>query len=231
MIRLIAVDIDGTITYMDRRLDPMAVEALRKAEAAGIKVTLATGNVLSFAEAASVMVGTSGPLMAEDGGVLFDQANRVETVLGDRKEADRCLTILQGIFGPLRQTRSSAQRLTGVTLEREVSIEEVRRIISREALDLVAVDSGFAIHLRDPRVNKGRGLEEISKMTRIPLKDIAAIGDGPNDVEMLGAAGLSFAVANSPEEVRKASTSVTKSPFGKGVAEAVDAILASRALT
>ncbi len=61
------------------------------------------------------------------------------------------------------------------------------------------------------------------------LNEIAAIGDGPNDVEMLRTAGVSFAVANAPKVVKEASTATTKSAHGKGVAEAVESILNSRA--
>jgi hypothetical protein len=229
LIKLVAVDIDGTITFPDRKLDLIAVEALRKAEAAGIKVALATGNVLAFAEAAAILIGSSGPLIAEDGGIVFDPATKEERVLGDRVEVDHGITILGRVFGSLEHTRSSHQRLTGATLERTVSVDRVQEVFKKEGLELVAVDSGFAIHIRRPEVNKGNALKEISSMTRIPLTEIAAIGDGPNDVEMLQAAGVSFAVANSCESAKKVSTNLTKSAYGKGVAEAVDAIIAFRA--
>jgi hypothetical protein len=228
LIRLLAVDVDGTITFSDRKLDPPAIEALRRAEGVGIKVTLATGNVLAFAEAAAILIGTSGPLIAEDGGIVYDQVTGEKRVLGGLAEVERGMLALKRAFGFLRETRSSPQRLTGRTLERTVSLEKVREVIEREGLNLVAVDSGFAIHLREPGVNKGNALREISSMTRIPLEEIAAVGDGPNDVEMLQVAGVSFAVANSSESAKKACTYLTKAAYGKGVAEAVDAIMASR---
>ncbi len=228
MIKLIAIDIDGTITFFDRKLDTLAVDALRKAEAAGVKVSLATGNILLFAEAAAVLVGASGPIIAEDGGIVFDQVSKKEKLLGDRKEVDKGLAILRKRFWPLKETRNSPQRLTGLTFEKTVSVADVQKVLSGEGLNLIAVDSGFAIHIREPQLNKGSALKEVSAMTGIPLKDIAAIGDGPNDVEMLRAAGVSFAVANAPNVVKEASTSATKSAHGKGVAEAVDSILNSR---
>ncbi len=228
MIRLLAVDIDGTLTFKDRRLDVVALEALRKAESVGIPVALATGNVLVFAEAAAVLLGASGPLIAEDGGVVFDPSTGKEYVLGDRVEVDRALAVLEDAFGPLEQTRSSAARLTGITLKRTVPVESVSRALQDAGSPIVAVDSGFAVHLRSPDVNKGNALRKISSITKIPLAEIAAIGDGPNDVEMLQTAGLSFAVANSVEEAKRASSNVTSSPYGKGVAEAVEKILKLR---
>jgi hypothetical protein len=228
LIRLIAVDIDGTITFLDRKLDLIAVEALRKAEAAGIRVALATGNVLAFAKAAAILIGSTGPLIAEDGGIVFDPATREERVLGNREEVDRGISVIEGVFGALKHTESSRQRLTGATLERTIPAERIQEVFQKEGLNLVAVDSGFAIHLREPEVNKGNALKEISSMIRVPLAEIAAIGDGPNDVEMLQVAGVSFAVANSCERAKEVSTNLTRSAYGRGVAEAVEAIIASR---
>ena len=227
LIQLVAIDIDGTLTFRDRKLDLTAVEAVRKAEASGLSVVLATGNVLTFAEAASIMLGTSGLLIVEDGGIVFDRSTGEKHVLGDRLEADRGLAALERTFGQLEQTRSSAERLTGLTLKRTVSIEDVRKVLQREGFSLAAVDSGLAIHIKSPDVNKGNALRKISEMRRVPLAEIAAIGDGPNDIEMLGAAGISFAVANSADEVKRVCTHVTNSPYGKGAAEAIETILGS----
>lgn len=225
MIRLLAVDIDGTLTYGDRRLDLAAVEAIRRAEDAGISVVIATGNLFRYAEAASILIGTSGPLIAEDGGIVFDFASEKMYVLGDRVDADRGLAELKRTFGNLEITRSTPDRVTGVTIKKTVSLEEVRRVIEQKGLPIVAVDSGLAIHLRRPEVNKGNALKKVSVITKVPLAEIAAIGDGSNDVEMLQLAGLSFAVANSVEEAKRASSRITRSSHGRGVAEAVEEIL------
>jgi phosphoglycolate phosphatase (TIGR01487 family) len=219
------VDIDGTMTYGDRRLDLAAVEAIRRAEDAGISVVIATGNIFRFAEAASILIGTSGPLIAEDGGVVFDVSREKMYVLGDRVDADRGFAELKKVFGNLETTRSNPDRLTGVVIRKTVSLDEVRKVIQQRGLPIVAVDSGMAIHLRRPEVNKGNALKKVSLITGVPLAEVAAIGDGFNDVEMLQVTGLSFAVANSVEEAKRAATQVTRSPHGRGVAEAVEEIL------
>jgi hydroxymethylpyrimidine pyrophosphatase-like HAD family hydrolase len=90
---------------------------------------------------------------------------------------------------------------------------------------LIAVDSGFAIHIRDPEVNKGNALRKVASLLRISTAEIAAVGDALNDIEMLEVAGVSFAVANSDELVKRACTHVTSEPYGKGVAEAVEKVL------
>ena len=225
MIEAMAIDIDGTMTYKDRRLDVAAVDAVRRAEAAGLPVVLATGNVICFAEAAAILLGTSGPIIAEDGGIVFDRVSGREHVLGDRVEAERGLAALRRTFGGLRQTRSSGMRLTGLTLERTITAEQAMDVFRRENLRLIAVDSGFAIHIKDPEVNKGNALRKVASLLKISMAEIAAVGDALNDIEMLELAGVSFAVANSDELVKRACTHVTSEPYGKGVAEAVENVL------
>lgn len=66
-IKAISVDIDGTITYPDRRLHEKALEAIRLAESLGVPVMLVTGNTVQFGEAAAILIGTSGPVVGEDG--------------------------------------------------------------------------------------------------------------------------------------------------------------------
>jgi len=228
LIRAFAIDIDGTMTFKDRRLDLKAVEAVRRAEAADVQVILATGNILPFAEAAAIMLGTSGPIIAEDGGVVLDRKTGREHVLGDRVEANRGVELLRKEFGPLKHGRSSSLRLTGLTLERTIEAERATRVFRRAGMDLIALDSGFAIHIKDPSVNKGNALRLVASLLGVGLAEVAAMGDAPNDVEMLEVAGLSFAPANACEHAKRVSTHVTAGSYGEGVAEAVEKILEFR---
>ena len=83
-IEAIAVDIDGTITDDTRKICISAIEALRKAEDARIPTIIVTGNVVNYAYAAEVLIGCSGGLVAENGGVVFKEGennNAVETLV------------------------------------------------------------------------------------------------------------------------------------------------------
>ncbi|MEM2875300.1 MAG: phosphoglycolate phosphatase [Candidatus Hadarchaeales archaeon] len=225
MIRLVAVDIDGTITSADRKLNLAAVGAIRELEEKGVEVTISTGNILQYAEAASTMIGTSGPIIAEDGGIVYDKRNKIEYVLGDRADVDRALTVLTREIPGVKETRNSQLRLTGATIERGVDIDEIRKVLKKNHFKLVAVDSGVAIHLKNPSVNKGNAIRKVAEITGAKLSEIAAIGDGLNDVEMLEVAGVSFAVSNSPQEVKRVATYTTSGPDGAGMVEAARRIL------
>lgn len=228
MIRAIALDVDGTITYQNRQLDVSAVGAIRKAEESGIPVCLATGNVLCFARTASVLFGTSGPLIAEDGGVVYDQSDAEEYILGDAEEADEGIKILEEELEDIQHTTTSLRRRTGRTLERTIDVQKATEILRENELSVTAVDSGFAIHVKDPKVNKGKALRKAASILGISPSEMAAIGDAPNDVEMLQSAGLSFTPANASSEAKKISSHTAEEPHGRGVKEVVDLILEKR---
>ena len=69
--RVVAFDIDGTLTDENKRLDMHAVEALRRLEDAGIPVILATGDVRAITYGLWRFIGLSGPMCCENGGVLW----------------------------------------------------------------------------------------------------------------------------------------------------------------
>ena len=63
-IEAIAVDIDGTITDDTRKICISAIEALRKAEKAGIPTVIVTGNVVNYVgHILSVSLPQSQPVM------------------------------------------------------------------------------------------------------------------------------------------------------------------------
>jgi Cof subfamily protein (haloacid dehalogenase superfamily) len=74
-------------------------------------------------------------------------------------------------------------------------------------------------------VNKAFGLRLLCDSLGIEKHEVAAIGDGFNDIEMLRWAGLGIAMMNAPNEVRQAADGVTETCEHDGVAKAVEQIV------
>jgi Cof subfamily protein (haloacid dehalogenase superfamily) len=70
--------------------------------------------------------------------------------------------------------------------------------------------------------NKGSVIMSLSGILQIPVAQIAVIGDGPNDVEMFARAGLSIAMGNASEVVKKAARCVTTSNAEEGFANGIE---------
>jgi Cof subfamily protein (haloacid dehalogenase superfamily) len=80
----------------------------------------------------------------------------------------------------------------------------------------------YYLDVTHPDANKGMVVRLDSQFLRIPLEQIATIGDMPNDVLMFGVGGTSIAMGNASCEVQRAARHVTTSNSDEGFANAVD---------
>ncbi|MBV8753717.1 MAG: HAD family phosphatase [Hyphomicrobiales bacterium] len=86
----------------------------------------------------------------------------------------------------------------------------------------VARSQAYYLDVTPPSVDKGTFVMALSQRLGIPPAAIAVLGDGENDIAMFGKAGLSIAMGNASEDVRRQATYVTKSNAEDGFAEAIE---------
>jgi hypothetical protein len=213
-VKALAVDVDGTLADDSRRVNLDAIAALRKVQDSGVPVMLASGNVLPIAYALSNYLGLTGPIIAENGGIVCHKQKI--WVLGDPK-------------GPLKayehlRTKMDAERLftdkwreTEVGLKRDVSLENVKRIL--KDWDVEVETTGWAIHIMKKGMNKFVGVAKGCELLGISVKDMAAIGDSDNDEMMIRECGWGIAVGNAFEGTKRAASFVAEIPDGGGVLE------------
>lgn len=72
-----------------------------------------------------------------------------------------------------------------------------------------------------PGVNKGSALNKLREHYGFEKHEVMAIGDAPNDIEMIEEAGIGVAVDNASGEVKSAADIVVASNINNGVAEAL----------
>jgi transaldolase len=80
-----------------------------------------------------------------------------------------------------------------------------------------------------PMANKGVVIERLSRYLNIPMESIATLGDQLNDVLMFQKSGLSIAMGNASDEVKRHAMCVTSSFSEEGFANAVDQFILPRA--
>ncbi len=223
-LRVVVTDVDGTLTDADRRLDPRAVKVVRGLEHRGIPVALATGNVLPIALGLCRSLGLTGPIVAENGGLIYHRDERGRDVverLTDRRVALLAFRKLRVAGLPVRRLFTDRWRESEVALEPTVSVSAVRRALGRSA---VAVEStGYALHLMEKGGGKLPALSRaLSYIGRTPAECVA-LGDGDNDVAMLRAAGFGVSFASGSQRARQAARYVTKAEFAAGFVEGLKA--------
>lgn len=224
-IEAIAVDVDGTITDSRRRICKSALDVLREAEERGIPVIIATGNISHFSYAVSTLIGTSGGLVCENGGVIYQDGynNNEVIVLGDFSKAQRAYDFLYDKFGeeiPFKIVEDADARVSEIAFYKNMDSEPLKELL--KDFDVKVYDSGFALHLTDPDVDKGNGLRELAKLLDYNIENIMCIGDSENDIEFLSAGGFKVAVGNACDELKEIADYVCENNYGDGVKEAIE---------
>ncbi|HEF4759965.1 TPA: HAD family hydrolase [Pseudomonas putida] len=81
------------------------------------------------------------------------------------------------------------------------------------------------------RANKGDALVAIAGFLGVPLEQTAAMGDGGNDPAMFQRAGLSIAMGQAEEAVKRQADVVTASNTEEGAARAIERYVLARGFT
>lgn len=213
-IKAVITDIDGTITDERRRLSLDVVQALRKVEENGIAVMLASGNVLPIAYGLSSFIGTSGPVIAENGGIVwYDDEVKL---LATRDRCNEAFELLQEQL-PVKKIFTDRWRLTEVAIETDVELVKIREIL--ESKELKVETTGFAIHIFEPHVSKFEAAKIACELIGIETDNVAAFGDSENDVEMISGCGIGIVPSNGMKAVKDVADHVTRNPNGQGVIE------------
>lgn len=220
-LRVLVTDVDGTLTDAQRRLDPLAVLALRAVTARGWPVVLATGNVLPIALALHRSLGLRGPIVAENGGILYEQRGGREHVhrLTDRAVALRAFRRARAAGLPLRPLFTDRWRESEVAVEPTVSVARIRAAVS--PLPVEVESTGYAIHLMQRGGGKLPALRRALGGLGLPVEACLVAGDGDNDVAMLQAAGVAVSFPSGSAAARRAADLVTRAQHARGFVEAL----------
>ena len=123
-----------------------------------------------------------------------------------------------------------AVKVTGTTGYRIAEIEAVCTRLIAEAkqrgipFSATYTEKGILVVTAE-NVSKISGVGMAAKQLGISLADVAAIGDGDNDADMLAGCGLGIALANGTDMAKAASTHVVGSCDDAGFAQAIRMIL------
>ena len=79
-----------------------------------------------------------------------------------------------------------------------------------------------ALEITPKNISKGSGLKELCNFLKIDIAESVAVGDAPNDTEILQTAGLAVAMGNATAEIKKIANFVTADNDNDGVAVAIE---------
>ncbi len=233
-IKLIATDIDGTIT-IDRKSTVLYIDAIRymrELERRNVAVVLVSSNALPVVVGLSVYIGLRSPCIGETGAfIYFGSDNLVELsklsardVLLDveRKFGEYVIGSWQNIF----RYHDFAVKVRNKYRDQAIEVYHMIKEYVLNKYDHVRPGfSGYAIHFTPIDAGKDKALRYVMNELGIDREEAIAIGDSFMDVEMFDVVGLKIAVSNADEELKKQADIILSKPSGLGFVELAKMIL------
>jgi HAD superfamily hydrolase (TIGR01484 family) len=237
-IRLVVVDIDGCLTPgeaqpWDFGVLQFVAELNRKAraDARQFAVTLCTGRQEPYVEAMMQAIDAHMPGIYENGGGLYFPAQYrfVENPAIDAAKRAQLMQVREiltravvetgvGQFQPGKEVSLTLYPAReGVTFTQLA--DAARRALDGKISGLTIMPLVTSVDIVFDGIDKGAGVEWLSRETGIPLAQMAGIGDSSGDLPYLRRVGFSAVPANASDDVRRAAQYVSPFEDGKGVVD------------
>ena len=232
-IKLIMTDVDGTLTSDDESIGPAVHEAIRRIQALGVEVGLVSGRTLPGLESLARRLGTTGPIVAENGAVAKPTPEEPALDLGySRRPALGALAALKERFPRhIREREDNAERLIDVVFfSGGIPTDELGKVVG----DVQLVDSGYILHLMEPGISKGNTLRRL--LERRPLNgitpgEVMVFGDSATDSSLFELFPHTVLIPNPrlpAEDTRRLAglaSFVSEVGFGEGFVQVAGRIL------
>jgi len=208
--RLLACDYDRTLAT-DASASDEALGALRAVAASGRRLLLVTGRTLAELLGVFTELRVFDVIVVENGAVIFIPETGEQRPLAEPIPA-RLLRELRdrGVENLVLGTVICATSATNFGLVRDV-VEELG------LGDLGLSVNRDSLMVTPPGVNKGSGLRAAVAELGESLAATVAVGDGENDLPLIGEAGVGVAVANAVDQLKALAEVVLDEPNGAGI--------------
>lgn len=231
-IKLIAIDMDGTLLLPDHTISPAVKNAIAAARARGVNVVLTTGRPYAGVHnyLKELHMEQPGDYCITYNGALVQKAADGSTVAQTALSYDD-YRFLEKLSREVGSHFHALDRTTLYTANRDISYYTVHESfvatiprIPQEVKEKYTVlkSAPYFLEILDKRVNKGTGVKSLADVLGIKPEEIMAIGDQENDIAMIEYAGVGVAMDNAIPSVKEVANFVTKSNLEDGVAFAIE---------
>lgn len=235
-IRLIALDMDGTVLHTDNTISKENERAIKQAVAQGVEVIFATGRHYNtckqYADALGVrfLITVNGGEIWTTEGELIDRKPLGQTAIDKYKEIYDKYLPWTWLVSTNKVWRDE---LPGKLADHEwlkfgfdTKNDSVRENIIQELASETTIELSNSsltnIEINAVGVNKARAIEIVCSRLGIEMDNVMAMGDSLNDIKMIEESGFGVAMGNAQEEVKKVANYVTNDHTKDGVAQAID---------
>ena len=236
MRKLIIFDIDGTlVSYKNETHIPVdTIQAIKELKAKGNLIAVATARSYAFTVKILESLKIDYAILHNGAEIIINKECVYQKKIGKRNSISICNELLKtslcvlafddnNIYGHNLSEESKRY------LEGELGIKNIIRPLNDNENSLLSIslygeDNVFLNFVNDiysikfkekenqitaARISKSKAVKHLAKLLNISRKDIVAVGDGINDIEMLSTANIGVAVGNACAELKAVADIVT----------------------
>ncbi|XP_021275493.1 uncharacterized protein LOC110410212 isoform X3 [Herrania umbratica] len=227
--KYIFCDMDGTLLNSKSQVSLTNARALKEASSRGVKIVVATGKARPSAISVLQMVDLAGKdgILSEHSPGVFLQGLLVYGIKGReifRRNLDPNVCREAEIMPSVEHLVAAAdiQKLIFFDTPEGISTN-LRPYWSEATRDRASVVQAVPdmLEIVPLGTSKGSGVKMLLDHLGVNAKEIMAIGDGENDVEMLELASLGIALCNGTEKTKSVADVIGPSNDEDGVADAI----------
>jgi Cof subfamily protein (haloacid dehalogenase superfamily) len=249
-IKMLALDLDGTVLSHDEVITPEVKQAIANAKATGIKIAIATGRNFSLMKEYLLeldltdcyhVVCNGAAIMKYDGTCL--EKHLIDDALAHsvaQKLVD--LNIPFAMFDEMNSYCEAKNHHLEIYDHCTIvpnwhNMGNACKFVAgpanvdiiHEALDHLPLSLAYSLfqgvaysEIWPANLHKGTAIETIAKLYGIDISEVLAIGDSGNDIAMLKYVGFGIAMGDASDAVKQAANAVTASQADNGVAVAIN---------
>lgn len=239
-IKLIAIDMDGTLLNNNHEVTPNTLKTLQLAVEKGIYVVLATGRGISRIKIHDELMALKQPIIAANGADIYYSA----TDQGEKLYIEK--SSMEKLFDIIKEINILYWGFTEKSLFENSELSEVEMAT---CLKLGVQSDDFALLLRfyelakdienleitksaetnyeinQLGVSKAYGVKKLCDALNISIDEVMCFGDSANDFKLFEVAGFPVAMENAIPELKEIAKAMTTSNNDEGVSKAIQSFV------
>jgi HAD superfamily hydrolase (TIGR01484 family) len=233
-IKMIAVDMDGTLLNDQDEISTETITWLQQARQAGYIVCIATGRSMRSAAPYIAQMGLEGPFVFVNGSEVWASPTQLyqRTVMPlAHIETLRTIAITEDVWywgyctDGVYNTRQWHPTPTdtdwlkfGFQSEDLDALARIRKQADKLGIFEITNSDTDNLEMNPLGIHKAAGLEQACQLLGLTLDQVVAFGDSLNDLKMIQQAGIGVAMGNAQDTVKQAADYVTASNNQHGIA-------------
>ncbi|MDT8859749.1 Cof-type HAD-IIB family hydrolase [Alkalihalobacillus sp. MEB130] len=236
LIKLIAIDMDGTLLNERKEISEENRKAIKEAEEKGVHVVISTGRTRMTCDELVQSLSLQSYLITVNGSEIWDER-------GELIERKLLHTTFVEQMWQLKQTHNTicwAASVDNVWRDHfpedftahewmkfgfDIKNDDVRKTVLAELEKNPELEitnsSPTNLEINAAGVNKAKAIEVVCNRLGFAMENVLALGDSLNDLAMIKEAGVGVAMGNAQPFVKESADWVTSTNEEDGVAKAI----------